>query len=179
MNSQYSIAHKSTPYEIVFRKPPHYDTNLANLFENNNYSHSPTEKSSPSLVSETDSQATIKSGLNNDAESPEIDPFYSEEMRQDNSDVNNNADEEINSRVNINFNSDTDKEMYSNMDEDEDEVNIQNNFIQDYSEARIISKEIVIIDDSDNDSGEDQRYAAQEKEKWRAYSDIDKSDHKV
>ncbi|CAG8745553.1 7619_t:CDS:1, partial [Racocetra fulgida] len=60
----------------------------------------------------------------------------------------------------------------------DDEVNIQNNFLQDYPEARINSKEIIIIDDSDNDSGKDRRYAAQEKEKWRAYPDIDKSGHK-
>ncbi|CAG8667518.1 5319_t:CDS:2, partial [Racocetra persica] len=187
MNSQYSTAHKSVPYKTVFGQPPHCDTNLVNLFENN-YSYPQTEKSnssSDSLISETDSQSTIVSELNNDVKSSKIDPFCFEETRQDNSDVNSNvdeeinsnadevngnvdkkvnsnADEEVNSDASINFNSDTDEEMYSNMDEDEvqemnndmdeaQEMNIQNNF-QDYSEVRITSNEIIIIDDSDNDS---------------------------
>ncbi|CAG8729889.1 29510_t:CDS:2, partial [Racocetra persica] len=140
---------------------------------------------SQTLVSETDSQE-----LNNEIESSETGSIYFEEIRQDNSDVNSNTDEginsnadEVNGRMNTKFISDTDEEMYSNMDEDEaQEMNIQNNFLQDYSEARITSNEIIIIDDSDNDSSEDQRYSAQEKEKWMAYSDIDtvenRSDHK-
>ncbi|CAG8595070.1 16685_t:CDS:2 [Racocetra fulgida] len=160
MNSQYSTAYKSVPYEIVFGQPPRLDTNLANLFENNHF-YPPTEESSllsdsQTLVSETDSQE-----LNNDVESSEIGSIYFEEIRQDNSDVNNNTDEEIN-------------KMYSNMDEDEaQEMNTQNNFLQDYSEARITSNEIIIIDDSDSDSNEDRRYTVQEKAKWMAYSGND------
>ncbi|CAG8745555.1 7620_t:CDS:2, partial [Racocetra fulgida] len=64
----------------------------------------------PSLVSETDSPSTIRSELNYDVESSEIDPFYFEEPWQGNSDVNSNADEETwqdNSDVNSNADEET------------------------------------------------------------------------
>ncbi|CAG8834523.1 13714_t:CDS:1, partial [Cetraspora pellucida] len=54
---------------------------------------------SSTLVSETDSQSTIESELNNDVESSEIDSFYFEETQQDNSDMNSNIDEKINSNA--------------------------------------------------------------------------------
>ena len=83
MNSQYSTAHKSVPYELVFGQLPHCDTNLVNLLENDNYSPPPVEASSSSsdsltLTSETDSQLTIVSEFNDDIEDFEIDPFYFE-----------------------------------------------------------------------------------------------------
>ncbi|CAG8622095.1 5420_t:CDS:2, partial [Cetraspora pellucida] len=145
MNNQYCTVHKSVPYEIVFGQPSNCDRNLANLIESN-YFYLLTDESSSSsdsstLVSETDSQSTIESELNNDVESSEINLFYFEEIQQDNSNINSNTDKKINSNANyinddvnnkinsdtdkansnvsINFNSDIDEERYSNMDKDE------------------------------------------------------------